>query len=91
MKTFVIKGNNDDSKEKKGSLTLLSPNRQTELAKIEFFNMGIFRIQPDKAQANADQIKRLTVELYVERMTFNVQYYKVTQAKTPEAHYSLMH
>jgi hypothetical protein len=67
---FVIKGNNNDSKEKNGSLTLLSTNRQTEFAKIEFFNMGIFRIQPDKAQANADQIKRLTVELYVEKMTF---------------------
>ena len=71
--SFVIKGNNDDSKEKNGSLTLLSPDRKTEIAKIEFFNMGIFRIQPDKAQANADQIKRLTVELYVERMTFKVQ------------------
>jgi hypothetical protein len=66
---FVIKGMNDDSKERNGSLTLLSQNRQTELAKIEFFNMGIFRIQPDKTQAN-DQIRRLTVELYVERMTF---------------------
>jgi len=68
--SFVIKGNNDESKERKGSLTLLSPDRKTELLTIEFFNMGIFRIQPDKAQANADQIKRLTVELYVERMTF---------------------
>ena len=68
---FVIKGINDASKEKKGSLTLLSSNRQKELAKIEFNNMGIFRIQPDKIQANADQIKRLTVELYVESMTFN--------------------
>jgi hypothetical protein len=70
---FVIKGNNNDSKEKNGSLTLLSTNRQTEFAKIEFFNMGIFRIQPDKAQANTDQIKRLTIELYVERMTYKAQ------------------
>jgi hypothetical protein len=66
--TFVIKGINDESKEKKGSLTLLSPNRQKELLKIEFFNMGIFRIQPDTT--GTDQIKRVTVELYVERMTF---------------------
>lgn len=66
---FVIKGINDDSKEKKGSLTFLSANRQKELAKIEFFNMGIFRIQTDKSPAS-DQIRRLTVELYVERMTF---------------------
>jgi hypothetical protein len=68
---FVIKGNNDVSKERNGSLTLLSQNRQVELAKIEFSQMGIFRIQPDKAGATADQIKRITVELYVEQMTFN--------------------
>jgi hypothetical protein len=69
---FVIKGNNNDSKEKNGSLTLLSTNRQTEFAKIEFFNMGIFRIQPDKTPAS-DQIRRLTIELYVERMTYKAQ------------------
>lgn len=69
--SFVIKGNNDDAKEKNGSLTLLSPNRQTELAKIEFSKMGIFRIEPDKAAAGVDQIKRVTVELYVEQMKFN--------------------
>jgi hypothetical protein len=67
---FVIRGNNVESKEKKGSLTLLSPNRQTELAKIEFSNMGIFRIQSDTT--GTDQSKRVTVELYVEKMTFQV-------------------
>jgi hypothetical protein len=42
------------------------------LARIKFFNMGIFSIQNDKAEANADQIKRVTAELYVERMEFEV-------------------
>ena len=46
------------------------PNRQEVLAQIKFFNMGIFRAQPDKGEANADQIKRVQVELYVERMEF---------------------
>jgi hypothetical protein len=32
--------------------------------------MGIIRAQPDKNEANADQIKRVQVELYVERMEF---------------------
>lgn len=68
---FVIKGINDDSKEKKGSLTFLSANRTKELAIIEFSNMGIFRIQQDVT--GTDQIKRVTVELYVERMTFQIK------------------
>jgi hypothetical protein len=67
---FVIKGNNDETREKSGTLSLLSPNRQDVLAQIKFYNMGIFRLQPEKAEANADTIKRVQVELYVERMEF---------------------
>jgi len=67
-KTFVIEGKNDEAFEKGGMLTLLSPNQQKPLMRIKFYNLGIFRLQPDKAEANADQIKRIEVELYVERM-----------------------
>ncbi|MGE5296717.1 MAG: phage tail protein, partial [Solirubrobacterales bacterium] len=56
---FVIEGNNDEANEKGGTLTLLSPNLKTELAKISFFNMGIFRIRPDTSEANTDAVKRL--------------------------------
>lgn len=69
-RTFVIEGKNDESAEKSGSLTFLSPNREKVLGTIKFYNLGIFRIQPDKAEANADQIKRVQVEMYVERMEF---------------------
>jgi hypothetical protein len=68
---FVIEGNNDEANEKGGKLTLLSPNRSMELAVIEFFNLGVFCIRPDKSEASADAPKRLTVEMYVERMTFS--------------------
>lgn len=68
--SFVIQGNNDDMKEKGGKLTFLSPNRTNELAVIEFFNMGVFRIQPDTSEGSAETARRLMVELYVERMTF---------------------
>ncbi len=67
---FVIQGNNAEDKEKNGSLTFLSPNGKDELLTIRFFNIGIIRVQSDKAEANADQIKRVEVELYVERMVF---------------------
>ncbi len=40
------------------------------MAQIKFYNMGIIRAQPEKGEANADQIRRVQVELYVERMEF---------------------
>ncbi|MDQ3813127.1 MAG: hypothetical protein M3347_04150, partial [Armatimonadota bacterium] len=67
---FVVKGNNDQTREKIGTLIFLSPNQQTELARLNFFNLGIFRIAPDKSEAHADAIRRATVELYCERMEF---------------------
>ena len=67
---FVVKGNNDETFEKSGILTFLSPNRQEVLAQIKFYNMGIIRAQSEKGEANADTVKRVQVELYVERMEF---------------------
>jgi phage tail-like protein len=67
---FVIKGNNDESHEKGGTLTFLAPNQKDVLATIRLYNMGIFRLQPEKAEAGGEQIKRLQAELYVERMEF---------------------
>ncbi len=68
--SFVVKGNNDESFEKNGTLTLLALNRKDVLAQIKFYNMGIFRVDTDRAEGNADQMKRVQVELYVERMEF---------------------
>lgn len=67
---FVVKGDNDKSREKSGTLTLLAPDLKTVLVQIKFYNMGIFRLQADKSEANADPIKRVQAELYVERMEF---------------------
>lgn len=65
---FVIKGNNDQSKEKNGTLSLLSNNRQEVLATIKFYNLGIVSI--NEMGTEADGIARYQVELYVERMEF---------------------
>jgi hypothetical protein len=70
---FVIKGNNDAGKERNGSLIFLSPNLQQELARINLYNLGIFRLAPSRAEANADQIKRVSAELYCERMEFQLK------------------
>jgi len=69
---FVVKGNNDQSKERNGTLTFLSPDHQSELARVRFFNVGIYSLEDEKAESNADQIAHVTVELYVERMEFEV-------------------
>lgn len=68
---FVIKGNNDEGFEKNGCLIFLSPNRQTELARIELKNLGIFKFAQMKTEANADQVRRVVAELYCEKMVFS--------------------
>ena len=67
---FVIKGNSAENREKNGSLTFLSPNYRTELAHINFFNLGIFRLLPENPQVQPDQPGNLIAELYCERMEF---------------------
>jgi len=67
---FVIKGNNDDSEERNGRLSFLAPNMKDELAAVKFLNLGIFRMASDKSEATKDQIKRVTADLYCERMEF---------------------
>jgi len=67
---FIVKGNNGNTNEKNGSLTLLAPNLKTELARISFFNLGICRLSPEKTGANA--IRRIKAELYCEHMEFKV-------------------
>ncbi|MBI3857961.1 MAG: phage tail protein [Planctomycetes bacterium] len=80
---FVIKGNNDETKEKNGTLEFLSPNGQDVLARIYFFNLGIFYVGPDRKKPSCDcdcckndaakakdDVKSFTAELYCERMQF---------------------
>jgi T4-like virus tail tube protein gp19 len=65
---FVVKGNNDDSEERNGRLSFVAPNLKEEFAAVKLFNLGIFRIVPDKSEATKDQIRRVTADLYCERM-----------------------
>ncbi|HMH55926.1 MAG TPA: phage tail protein [Gemmatimonadales bacterium] len=67
---FVVMGNNGDDREKKGGIVFLDPYLK-ELGRINLFNCGIFRLAPAKAVAT-DAIKRVTAELYCERMELAV-------------------
>jgi hypothetical protein len=81
---FVIQGNNDAGKEKTGSLEFLSPNLQTVLLKLNFFNLGIFKCEPavespkscdcdlcETVVAGANSARgsrKIKAEMYCERM-----------------------
>ena len=67
---FVLQGNSGDEDEKTAQLTYLGSSLTEQLARLDFFNVGIFKISTDKAEANSDQIKRVKVEQYVERIEF---------------------
>lgn len=66
---FVIKGNNDNSKEKTGSLTYLSSDLK-ELFTLEFYGLGIFKLTPEKVEAGSENIRRVKWELYCEQIKF---------------------
>jgi len=65
---FVINGNNDDAKEKSGAIVFLSPDRKAELARVNLFNVGIFALRRKAQEANVESVRRVTAELYCERM-----------------------
>ena len=69
---FVVKGNNDDAHERNGKLSFLTPDRKSTLAEVRFFNLGIFRLEPEPQTSGAEQIARLQADLYCERMELKV-------------------
>jgi hypothetical protein len=70
LNDFVVLGNNGQDKERNGSIVYLSQNLQTELARINLFSCGIFGLEPEKVVAGSDAIRRVTADLYCERMQF---------------------
>ncbi|MGC4069465.1 MAG: phage tail protein [Polyangiaceae bacterium] len=69
---FVIKGNNDDAKEKSATLEYLSANLQQQYFQLSFKHVGIFRIEPVSAEPNGDAIRRVRVHLYFEDLAFTI-------------------
>ena len=64
----VVKGANDPSQQKSGSLEFLSPDRSQVIFRINLYEVGLGHAQIPQSTANADQIKRVKFELYVGRM-----------------------
>ena len=66
---FVIAGNNDDSKEKGGTLEYLGTDLKTVFT-IKFRNLGIFELMP--VVDAGDTLPRLLAAMYCESMEFLV-------------------
>lgn len=65
---FVIKGNEGiNGATKEGTLAYLTPGLQ-ELFILNFHNLGIFKVSPEKVAAHGDNIRRVKVEMYTERI-----------------------
>jgi len=71
FETFVVQSNNGDEQEKSGTLTFLAPDLKSELGKVSFFHLGIFKLDDDASEdASGSVIQRVKAELYCERMEF---------------------
>lgn len=68
--SFVIKGQNDQSKEKSGSLEYLAPDLKTVLFTLTFKNLGVFKVAPDKMEAGGEGVRRVKAEMYCEDIRF---------------------
>jgi hypothetical protein len=71
--SFVINGNNAAGAEKKGTLSLLSPDLRTALAEINFTNLGISRLSHGKREAGSTQLQTMRAELYAEQIELVVK------------------
>jgi hypothetical protein len=66
---YVVEGARDTTQEKAGHLTFIGPGKdQRKLFSIDLDHIGIFSLSIEKSEANADAVKRVKVELYVEEM-----------------------
>lgn len=63
---FVIGGNNDDDRERDGTITYLEPMQTEPLAILQLFHVGIFRIADEPLPKSGPP--RVQVDLYCERM-----------------------
>ena len=77
-RSFVIEGQHAEGDELTGAITFLAPDLKNELAEIELLNVGIISLQEFWQESTKKEVARFTVELYVEKMTFN---YKAPDVK----------
>ncbi|HNN92537.1 MAG TPA: phage tail protein [Pseudomonadota bacterium] len=68
---FVILGRCDEKYEKRGTLYYLAPDTEQRLFTLTFFNLGIFKIAPEKVEAGAESVRRVKISMYCEDIKFD--------------------
>ncbi|HYU14818.1 MAG TPA: phage tail protein [Candidatus Acidoferrum sp.] len=64
----IMQGAKVTREEREGFLEILAPDHKTVLFTINFNRLGIKELSVEKSDANAEQIKRYKVQLYLESM-----------------------
>ncbi|HEV7364753.1 MAG TPA: hypothetical protein VGN76_02780 [Gemmatimonadales bacterium] len=72
LNDFLVQGRNGQDKERDGAIVYLSQDLKTELGRINLFSCGIFGLEPVKAEAGSESIRRVAADLYCERMQLQV-------------------
>jgi phage tail-like protein len=70
-KMVVLEGIPETVFETEGVIEFLSPDRKKVLGEINLYGVGIKSFQMPKSEANSDQIKRCTFDLYVSHFELN--------------------
>jgi tail tube protein gp19 len=70
---WFVDGHHLESDEMTGRIVFLGPDMKEELGEISLENVGFKKFSADNAEANKEAIMRFNVELYVEKMKFNMK------------------
>lgn len=74
-KKWFIDGARTEQDEMSGSIEFLGPDMKTVLGSIDLHNLGFKKFAEEDREANSEKIARFNVELYCEKMTFNINEY----------------
>jgi hypothetical protein len=74
-KKWFVDGNHLEGDEMEGRIVFLNPNMKDEIGEITLQNCGFKKFSKDDLEANSEKIARFNVELYVEKMTFKLNYF----------------
>jgi hypothetical protein len=74
-KKWFVDGQHLEENEMQGRIVFLNPNMKDEIGEVELHNCGFKKFSKDDFEANTEKIARFSVELYVEKMTFKLNYF----------------
>jgi len=68
---FLVNGNNGPGKERSATIELLDPSLKAVLMTINLNNLGVFKLEASKVEANKDAARTIRASMYCGSMQFN--------------------